>query len=160
MKIIVLMSMGGVDLLYCKLSELPLEFNIVNGYFNCHGNKLTSLKGAPKIVNGNFMCGENKLTSFKYAPLIIKGNLYCHYNKITTIENMPSIDGIPHFDNNPIEYIYNIYIKSIDNIELFNDFKIIKGENIIFSRLNDYMKLNKYSEFDKYTLIKLGYKII
>jgi len=151
---------GGVDLLYCNLSELPLNFNKVTGYFNCHGNNLTTLKGAPKIVNSNFMCGENKLTTFKYAPLIVKGNLYCHYNRITMLENIPSINGIPYFDNNPIEYIYNIYVKSVDNIELFNDFKIIEDVNIInLNRLLSYSNINGYGEPNIERILLLGYVI-
>lgn len=38
---------GDVDLFCEKLTELPIKFNTVSGYFNCCENQLTSLEGGP-----------------------------------------------------------------------------------------------------------------
>jgi hypothetical protein len=40
---------GDVDLSFTKLVEFPdyIQFNYVNGYFNCSNNYLISLKGCP-----------------------------------------------------------------------------------------------------------------
>ena len=71
-------DVDGFVLLYNKnLIEIPIQFNKVNGEFNCNHNKLTSLKGCPKKVNGFFYCGNNDLISLKYLPDIIKYDLYC-----------------------------------------------------------------------------------
>jgi hypothetical protein len=45
---------GEVYLWFSDLTKLPLNFNKVNGDFNCIFNRLTSLEGAPKEVNGDF----------------------------------------------------------------------------------------------------------
>ncbi|MBR1825746.1 MAG: hypothetical protein IJ770_04075, partial [Alphaproteobacteria bacterium] len=60
---------GNVDLMFKGLTKLPdLSKVIVKGYFNCSGNQLTSLKGAPQKVGGNFNCSYNQLTSLKGVP--------------------------------------------------------------------------------------------
>jgi len=43
---------GDVDLSDQHLTTLPYKFRNVSGSFYCHGNKLTSLEGAPKEVGG------------------------------------------------------------------------------------------------------------
>lgn len=68
-----------------KFTEIPVQFNIVNGYFYCYDNNLTSLKGCPKIVNGHFDCKRNKLTSLEYLP-IVKGHLMCDDSLKESIE--------------------------------------------------------------------------
>ena len=47
---------GDVDLRLQKLKSIDVKFNIVNGYFNCSNNELTSLIGGPEIVNKSFFC--------------------------------------------------------------------------------------------------------
>ena len=51
---------GDVYLCGKNLTELPLTFNKVSGWFDCDGNQLTSLKGCPRWVGGNFYCTNNK----------------------------------------------------------------------------------------------------
>ena len=41
-----------------SLTELPIP-NYIMGDFDCYGNKLTSLQGAPEEVGGNFSCYNN-----------------------------------------------------------------------------------------------------
>jgi len=45
------------------LYELPnfIKFNIINGYFDCAFNNLTSLEECPNIVKSSFNCEENKV---------------------------------------------------------------------------------------------------
>ncbi len=54
---------GNVNLSSLELTELPLKFNRVSGYFSCSLNKLTSLEGCPSYVGGDFYCSWNELTS-------------------------------------------------------------------------------------------------
>ncbi|MFW6130870.1 MAG: hypothetical protein ACOC56_06750, partial [Atribacterota bacterium] len=58
----------NVDLSHRNLTEMPIQFNKVNGTFYCTYNQLTSLVGAPKKVFGYFYCSNNKLTSLEGAP--------------------------------------------------------------------------------------------
>ena len=74
---------GDVWLYDKELTELPLTFNKVTGYFNCRHNKLTTLKGSPRWVGGIFACSRNQLTSLEFSPDYVGGDFYCKYNKLT-----------------------------------------------------------------------------
>jgi hypothetical protein len=151
-----------VNLFNKKLVKLPLNFNKVNGIFNCSWNELTSLEGSPKEVdggfychenkltsfehcpekiNGNFSCSDNSLTSFEYCPKEIYGNFYCFSNKITSFDYLPfSIDGKFICYNNPI---YNIWLlfKDYSKIDFFNDCDPIREPDIIIlDRLNFFLE--------------------
>jgi len=72
-----------LDLSYKGITSLEgLNISIVDGFFACSYNELTSLKGCPRIVNGIFLCENNKLTSLKFVPTIIKDGFYCQNNKL------------------------------------------------------------------------------
>ena len=45
--------------------------------FNCTGNSLTSLAGAPQVVGKGFYCEDNKLTSLEGAPQEVGGDFEC-----------------------------------------------------------------------------------
>jgi hypothetical protein len=74
---------GDVNLSGFYLTELPLTFNKVSGYFNCGMNKLTSLKGSPRWIGGYFDCRYNRLTSLEFSPDYVGGWFDCKYNKLT-----------------------------------------------------------------------------
>ena len=73
---------GNVNLGYLDLAKLPITFIKVSGYFNCAGNRLTSLEGAPKEVGRYFKCSYNRLTSLEGAPKEVDGNFDCRGNKM------------------------------------------------------------------------------
>lgn len=52
-----------------KVAQLPVEFDDINGHFNCEDNYLTSLKGAPVQTGLYFSCKNNPLESLKGLPL-------------------------------------------------------------------------------------------
>ena len=79
----------GVYLSGKSLTEIPIKFNIVNGYFYCSYNQLTSLKYCPKVVQLDFDCSNNKLTSLKYSPKEVKGCFFCSYNQLTSYKYSP-----------------------------------------------------------------------
>ena len=68
-----------VNLYNCELPELPFQFNVIHGNFSCSGNKLTSLRGAPRVVQGYFSCADNKLKSLHDIPKFVQGDFYCAY---------------------------------------------------------------------------------
>ena len=169
---------GNVDLIDKKLIELPLNFNEVTGYFNCNGNKLTTLKGSPKYVEDGFYCGyndlpslefgpievgrtfncsKNKLTSLEFSPEKVGGNFYCGNNKLTNLYGISdNINGLLHCDDTPIGSIFNEV--DIDFVRAFNIYRVIKDDKVILKRLKYVMEL-----FDmKYDLekIKKEYEII
>ncbi len=73
---------GDVDLSFKDLTELPLIFNKVSGYFGCGYNKLTTLKGSPRWVGGSFSCTYNKLTSLEFGPDYVGGWFSCETNPL------------------------------------------------------------------------------
>ena len=74
---------GNVDLWNRGLTELPVTFNKVTGYFHCGNNNLTSLKGSPRWVGVSFYCNNNQLTSLEFSPDYVGGYFSCRYNKLT-----------------------------------------------------------------------------
>ena len=85
---------GDVSITALGLTELPdLSKVTVKGDFNCSGNYLTSLKGAPQQVGGSFWCDCNHLTSLQGAPQKINGGFYCQENKLASLEGAPQHVG-------------------------------------------------------------------
>ena len=74
---------GDVDLYDKGLTELPLTFNKVTGWFDCSNNQLTTLKGCPRWVGRYFDCNINQLTSLEFSPDYIGGHFDCRYNELT-----------------------------------------------------------------------------
>jgi hypothetical protein len=114
-----------------KLTSIPLNFNIVNGCFNCDDNHLTSLKGCPVRVGGWFSCYDNELTSLQYSPQfmengkfscnynkieslqyctkLIRGYFYCYGNKLTSLQYHPTVYGKFFCHSNQINTFENFY---------------------------------------------------
>ena len=74
---------GDVDLSFNDLTELPLVFNKVSGYFDCCHNRLTSLKGCPRWIGDWFDFGHNRLTSLEFGPDYVGGYFICSSNQLT-----------------------------------------------------------------------------
>jgi hypothetical protein len=74
---------GDVSLSFSELTELPLIFNKVMGYFDCSWNNLTSLKGSPIWVGGSFACSNNRLTSLEFCPDYVGNWFSCESNQLT-----------------------------------------------------------------------------
>ena len=87
-------DVNGSVYLYGKgLTELPLTFNKVSGYFNCVRNRLTSLKGCPRWVGGYFRCNYNNLTSLEFGPDYVGTWFDCRYNQLTDNYSDTEIGG-------------------------------------------------------------------
>jgi hypothetical protein len=143
-----------VDLRNEGLTKIPLMFGNISGSFNCGYNQLTSLGGCPVSVGGVFSCSENQLASLEGCPTSVGGSFYCSSNQLTSLEGCPkSIRGSITLRDNPVYEIWNLFMDK-DKIELFNDYDIIRGEDIIISRLNYFLK-----EIGKESIVK-GYNNI
>ncbi|OCB75552.1 hypothetical protein B0A79_23865 [Flavobacterium piscis] len=91
------------------LTELPLQFNLVSGDFDCSALvNLTSLKGVPIQVGGTFNCAYTNIRSLNYAPrsaqkLIfdntiksLSTNCNCDFNQVQIIwRNSNPLDSFP-----------------------------------------------------------------
>jgi hypothetical protein len=80
---------GDVDMFDMNLTEMPVKFGKVTGYFHCVNNKLTTLEGAPLSVGGYFDCSDNRLTTLEGAPLSVGGDFSCNYNQLTNLKASP-----------------------------------------------------------------------
>jgi hypothetical protein len=122
---------GKVNLYDQMLESIPLNFNIVNGWFDCGNNILTSLKGSPVRVGEVFSCHTNKLTSLQYSPQciekygytcfgnnikslkyctkIIKYNFNCGHNKLTSLQYHPTVYDKFYCWYNQINTFENFY---------------------------------------------------
>jgi len=152
---------GSVDLYYMNIGKIPLNFNKVKGNFSCSTNELTSLEGAPKYVGGIFYCNNNDLISLKHGPKYVGQHFHCTGNELKSFEGVAKeIGGNFVCSNNPIEYLYYEYIRKSHNIELFNEYQIVKGDKLYLKRLMDYIKMNDYAEPNIKHLKELGYIIV
>ncbi len=95
---------GSVYLYNMDLTEIPLKFNKVSGYFDCSNNQLKSLKGSPKKVGGDCNVSYNNLTSLEGCPKEVGDTFYCSSNKLTSLEGSPKdVKDKFYCDNNPLE---------------------------------------------------------
>lgn len=151
---------GTVNLSNFNLDYLPLNFNYVYGSFACSNNNLKSLKGCPKYIGGHFNCGYNNLTSLE-GILEIEGDIICNNNNLISLKEVPdntsliyckdnnikSLEDFPKnlsfnsiatsFTNNPINAFFYLFLKedNIDDLIMeFNDYSIIRGDDIILNR--------------------------
>ena len=74
---------GNVFLYKKGLTELPLTFNKVTGFFHCGRNNLTTLKGSPRWVGGWFVCEHNNLTNLEFSPEYVGLDFWCNNNNLT-----------------------------------------------------------------------------
>jgi hypothetical protein len=121
---------GHVYLWNKGLTELPLTFNKVSGYFDCAGNNLTTLKGSPRWVGGGFYCDNNQLTSLEFSPEYIDRNFWCQYNNLTDnycdteigggFYTTSTQDGLVFIGNN-IATNYNEWRKLYKRKKILND---------------------------------------
>ena len=77
---------GNVNLIYMRLTKIPIKFNKVSGNFDCSRNNLTSLRGCPIVVGGAFFCCYNNLTSLIGSPDSIRKYIMCDSNPLESIE--------------------------------------------------------------------------
>ena len=76
-----------------RVTQLPVQFASVGGYFSCSDNRLTSLAGAPQSVGGYFSCSGNELTSLDGAPQSVGGYFDCYHNQLTSLAGAPQSVG-------------------------------------------------------------------
>ena len=137
---------GNVNLFNRELTELPLKFGTVTGYFHCGGNKLTTLEGCPNRVGGRFSCSDNKLTSLVGCPRSVGGDFWCRSNNIREFTGIGYIGGQLWCDGNPIENIWRIISPNgewgEDQMDLFEDLSVIQddGEAVAIDRLNFFLE--------------------
>jgi hypothetical protein len=76
-----------------SLTEIPIRFRKVSGYFSCQWNNIISLQQSPSTVGGYFSFYHNKLTSLKGAPSTVGGDFNCFINKFISLQHSPSTVG-------------------------------------------------------------------
>jgi hypothetical protein len=90
------------------LKKLPLQFNIVNGNFNCSDSILSTLEGAPKKVSGSFDCSDNMLSSLENGPVKVGDSYYCSDNILENLLGCPEkINGSFHCKSNYLTSLKN-----------------------------------------------------
>jgi hypothetical protein len=104
--------------------------------FYCKGNLLTSLEGGPNEISFQFDCSDNQLTSLIGGPIKVDDEFNCRSNKLTSLEGCPKklkLNNI-HCQDNPIYEIYKLFASYKDYQESINDYKYLRGTNIILRR--------------------------
>jgi hypothetical protein len=132
----------NVNIIKRRIELLPLRFNIVNGYFNCSNNGLTSLLGCPTKINGGFYCDYNELTSLEYCPSVIGENssFYCNENNLTSLEHcLNKIGGDFNCDDNKLTSLVYYPREVVGNNNIHNNPMPNKFRELL-SNLTEYEK--------------------
>jgi len=135
-----------VNLYWNELTELPLKFGRVTGYFDCGVNNLTSLVGCPNRVEGSFNCRSNSLSSLEGCPLSVGGGFYCTINNIREFTGIVYIGGGLYCLGNPIGNIWNIISPNREwneeDMDFFEDCQVIQddGEAVAIENLNFFLE--------------------
>ncbi len=131
-------TIGGVDLSGRKLTQIPIKFKEVGGYFYCYNNQLTSLEYCPETVGGGFSCSNNQLTSLKYCPETVGGDFFCSYNQITNFDGLPEFFEQPiYLYGNPVHEIYKLFKEDHRCIYWIREFGVIQGDEVVRDRLEE-----------------------
>ena len=129
---------GSIDVddnvnLYDKgLTELPLIFGKVSGYFDYSNNELTSLEGSPNKV-GSFFCSNNELTSLEGISKYISKGIYCEDNKLRDVKGIrDGWRGKFDVEGNPVYEIFELFPFNVwdEVVELLNEYDVIKEEGV------------------------------
>lgn len=91
---------GDVNLEKKELEYFPVQFGLVTGNFNCHKNKLISLKGSPHTVDGSVDCSHNNLVTLQDCPKKIGKSLFCNNNQLISLKGSPEIINGRFYCNN------------------------------------------------------------
>jgi hypothetical protein len=83
-----------------NLDKFPLKFRRVTGDFDCRGNKLTSLEGAPEYVGGDFDCSHNQLETLEGGPKEVVKTYFCWNNKLKSLRGCAQMIGTPENTDN------------------------------------------------------------
>jgi hypothetical protein len=135
---------GDVYLLDNELTELPLQFNKVTGYFDCSNNELTTLKGSPKWVGRYFACSNNNLTSLKGCPRWVGGYFICDENQLTSLEFEPDYVGDDFYCEG--NYLTDNYCDT----EISGDFyTTLKQDGLIIYNNNRVINYNEWRKLYK-----------
>jgi hypothetical protein len=124
-----------------NLTELPINFNKIDGSFTLQGNSLTSLKGCPKSIEGSFSCSDNRLTSLAHCPKYVCDTFFCHTNDIETFDGLDFVNIGGDFDCawNPIWEVWRLF-RDHTKFEFFNDCDPIRENRVIvLDRLNFFL---------------------
>jgi len=118
---------GDVDLYRKRLTELPLKFGKVTGYFTCLDNKITSLEGSPYWVGEDFSCSGNLLKTLEGGPYYVGGYFSCNDNYLTSLEGSPYWVG----QRFRCDYIDNEFVTQYNNVYcLFNHKSYIRDKKL------------------------------
>lgn len=107
---------GSVNISEENITKIPVQFNFINGDFDCGYNLLSTLKGVPKNISGNFICCNNNLFDMEYSPEVVGGSCDYSNNNITSLLNSPKNIGtyLNVYKNNLLSLKNNI--EELNNI--------------------------------------------
>jgi hypothetical protein len=170
---------GDVNLNGLGMTELPIKFKEVVGYFIVADNKLISMKNspetvggiadysnnriislveAPKEIGGSFNISNNLLTSPENGPTKVKGDYYCDNNKVVfNEEDIKKVTEVGGKIVTEVDYPNASYYSSFPEEKAIKD-RVTKHLLNVFG--SDYTnKINRYVKFNQHeNLFKKGLK--
>jgi len=99
---------GYVSMVGMNLTEIPVKFGAVSGFFHCENNKLTTLKNCPDSIGGNyFRFDGNQLSNYFKNLKDEDFPLWCRLDWYNVLSEYPflfniGLKYIPEYDKNLI----------------------------------------------------------
>jgi len=102
---------GSVIITNLNLTEIPVKFGRVEGWFRCANNNLTTLKNCPDYVSEEFCCSGNNLTNYFKSIKEDEFPLWKSLNLGDILEEYPFLVNImnKYFDKDDLKIYINEY---------------------------------------------------
>jgi len=102
---------GSVDMKNKNLTEIPVKFGRVEGWFDCRFNYLTTLKNCPTYLGGIINCYDNNLKDY-FKPIKEEDFKYwVNFNWLDILREYPFLINIMknYIDIDALKYILDTY---------------------------------------------------
>lgn len=104
------------------LDFFPVNFNHIEGAFECKKIGLKSLEGAPRVVESDADFSYNELTTLQGSPELVQSCFKVHKNQLTSLAHGPQEIWGPYFaDTNPIKTLLDFTVFKTHASNLEND---------------------------------------
>lgn len=142
----------SVDLSFLDLTNIPIKFRNISGYFYCNDNQLTDFSFMPDIIASHCNIGYNKVNTINYLPKTIGGDLFFNDMDLNEIDLSNTIvrgdiigmnnklDKIK-FNNNQEINVLNLKNNNFKNTLFLENIKLIPSSTL-------YLSENKIEELD------------
>lgn len=142
----------NVDISNKNLDFIPVNFNRIEGFFNCSHNNFSDLSSGPKIVIKTLACRFNKIKSLSNCHVQVGWAMDCEHNELTSLDAKGiTINGNLYLTHNPLTSFESLNMDLKGSLVFSNSYKLLDYQNyytearqiILEARQINAIRLNK-----------------